>query len=160
MDRDFGAVYVQTNDGDRNELVAFQRADDGRLERAGVVPTGGRGSGKPHLPSQGSVAVRNGWVLVTNAGSDDVSVFTAHGGEVTLVDRVASGGSAPTSVTVHGNLAYVLNTGGEPNVTGFRIGEDSHLITQPNNSQPIGTASDPAQVAVSPDGRALIVTDR
>ena len=105
MNDGHGTVYVQTNDGDLNEVVAFRRGPDGRLERVGAVATGGRGFGKPHLPSQGSIALRNGWVLVTNAGSDDVSVLATDGETLTLVDRVASGGSLPTSVAMDGEAA-------------------------------------------------------
>ncbi len=160
MNSQAGAVYVQTNDGERNELVVYRRAEDGKLERTDTVATGGKGSGKPHLASQGSIALRNGWVLVTNAGSDDVSVFSVHDGEVTLVDRVPSGGSAPTSVAVYGHLAYVLNSGDEPSLQGFRIGEDGRLVPLAESSRPLGPGSDPAQVAFSPDGRTLVVTDR
>ena len=90
----------------------------------------------------------------------DVSVFAAHEGKVTLVDRVASGGSAPTSVAVHDNRVYVLNTRDEPNVSGFHIGEDGRLVSRQDATRSIGASSDPAQVAVSPDGRTLVVTDR
>ena len=120
MNKAIGAVYVQTNDGERNEVVIYRRDSEGRLERIGAVATGGRGTGQPHLASQGSVVRRNGWVLVTNAGSDDISVLEVDDGVLTLVDRVASGGSTPTSVAVNGSLAYVLNAAGEPNVSGFR----------------------------------------
>jgi 6-phosphogluconolactonase len=160
MNNAIGAVYVQTNDGERNEVVIYGRNPDGRLERIGAVATGGRGTGQPHLASQGSIVRRNGWVLVTNAGSDDVSVLEVGDGVLTLVDRVASGGSTPTSVAVHGSLAFVLNAAGEPNVSGFEIGEDGRLIPLANSARPLGVGSDPAQVAFSPDGRSLVVTDR
>jgi 6-phosphogluconolactonase (cycloisomerase 2 family) len=153
-------VYVQTNDGARNEVVVFRRGADGRLARAGAIATGGRGSGQPHLQSQGSIALRNGWVLVTNAGSDDVSVLSTDNELPVLVECVASGGSAPTSVAVHDRLAYVLNAGGEPNVTGFEIGEDGRLVRLADATWPLPEGSDPAQVAFSPDGRTLVVTDR
>jgi len=155
-----GMVYVQTNDGARNEVVEFRRAPNGKLARGGAVATGGRGSGKPHLASQGSIALRNGWLLVVNAGSDDVSVLARHGGALTLVDRVASGGSEPTSVAVHDTIAYVLNAGGDPNVTGFEIGEDGRLVRLADGTTALPAGSDPAQVAFSPDGRTLVVTDR
>ena len=151
-------VYVQTNDGEQNEIVAYGRDAAGRLESAGRVATGGRGSGKAHLPSQGSVVVRGGWILVANAGSDDVSIIAADG--LTLLDRVASGGSTPTSITVHGSRAYVLNAGGVANVVGLEIGEDGRLVRLPGATHALGEGSDPAQVAFSPDGRALVVTDR
>ncbi len=34
-------VYVQTNDAERNEIVAFDRAGDGMLEPRGCFDTGG-----------------------------------------------------------------------------------------------------------------------
>ena len=160
MNSEQRTVYVQTNDGNQNEVVIFRRTGEGRLERIGAVATGGRGSGKAHLASQGSVALRNGWVLVVNAGSDDVSVLATGDGVLTLVDRVASGGSAPTSIAVHGGLAYVLNTGDEPNVAGFEIGEDGRLVRLADGTRALGAGSDPAQVAFSPDGHTLVVTDR
>jgi hypothetical protein len=46
-------VYVQTNDAEANEVVAFARGKDGGLTGAGSYATGGRGNGDPHLPSQG-----------------------------------------------------------------------------------------------------------
>src|SRR5215213_11274459 len=72
-----GAVYVQTNTAP-NEVISFRRAGDGSLDRIGSVATGGEGEGSPHLTSQGSVALtRDGrHLLVTNATSDDLSVFS------------------------------------------------------------------------------------
>src|SRR5829696_10389739 len=72
-----GAVYVQTNTAP-NEVIAFRRADDGSLDRIGSVGTGGAGSGSPHLPSQGSVALTSDGqhLLATNASSGDLSVFS------------------------------------------------------------------------------------
>src|SRR5215204_5404007 len=71
-----GAVYVQTNAAP-NEVIAFRRADDGSLELIGSVATGGEGDGSPHLPSQGSVTLTGvgQYLLVTNAATDDLSVF-------------------------------------------------------------------------------------
>ena len=71
------AVYVQTNDATRNEVLAFSRGEDGRLVPSGRYPTGGRGSGQPHLASAGSVVLSpdGRWLLVTNAGSGQLSLF-------------------------------------------------------------------------------------
>ena len=149
------AIYVQTNDGESNEIVVFARDDDGSLTHRGSLATGGRGSGEPHLPSQGSVIVAGAHLLVTNAGSDDVSVFALDEDEPRLVGRTPSGGTAPRSIAVHDDVVYVLNTG-EPNVTGFRL--SGGRLEPLGVAQPAGT--DPAQVAFSPDGRTLVVTDR
>jgi 6-phosphogluconolactonase (cycloisomerase 2 family) len=148
------AVYVQTNDAEANALVAYAREDDGTLKPVGRFETGGRGSGTPHLPSQGSVVVAGDRLIVANAGSDDVSLF-ALADPPRLVSRTPSGGSAPRSIAVHGDLVYVLNTG-EPAVAGFRRAGDA--LEPLGVTRPAGT--DPAQVAFSPDGRTLVVTDR
>ena len=116
-------VYVQTNDGERNEVIVFDRSDNGRLEQFGRYETGGRGSGMPHLASQSSIALSDdgNWLLVTNAGSDVLSLFAVAADGLRLEGPVSSGGSAPTSVAVRGGLVYVLNNAGRPNISGFRL---------------------------------------
>src|SRR6266516_4898040 len=97
-------IYVQTNDGERNEVIAFDRSEDGRLEPLGSFDTGGRGTGKPHLASQSSVVLsRDGaWLLVANAGTDELSLFAVETDEPRLAGRIASGGNGPTSVAERG----------------------------------------------------------
>ena len=155
------AVYVQTNDATSNELLAFQRRADGRLAPGGRFATGGRGTGQPHLPSQGSIVLSEdgSQVLVVNAGSDELSLFAVEDGGLRLTDRVASGGARPTSVAVSGDLVYVLNNG-TPNVTGFRI-EDGRLVELEDSTRSLSADdADPAQVSFSLDGRTLLVTER
>lgn len=158
-------VFVQTNDADENAVVAFARAEDGTLKSFGSFATGGRGTGTPHLPSQGSLVVPNGGahLLVANAGSDDVSVFALSGDAASLTDRVPSGGSTPRSIGVHGDLVYVLNTGGDAagNVSGFRLSADGRLKSIDGSSRPLSMdESDGAQVAFDPSGSTLVVTER
>lgn len=152
-------VYVQTNDAERNEVIAFDRSEDGRLEPLGRHHTGGRGTGVPHLPSQSSVVLADdgAWLLVTNAGSDELSLFAVEAGGLRLAATVASGGNHPTSVAVRGGVVYVLNNG-TPNVTGFRL--DGGLAPLDGSTRPLANGADPAQVAFSPDGRTLVVTER
>jgi 6-phosphogluconolactonase (cycloisomerase 2 family) len=144
-----GFVYVQTNDAEHNEVVVFGRAADGALERLSGYLTGGKGSGAPHLPSQSSVVLAGGRLFVTNAVSDDVTVFAVEGAGLRALDRIPSAGSTPRSVAVRGDWVYVLNTGDEPGIA--RLGAEAIAL-------PAG--SDPAQVAFTPDGRTLLVTDR
>ena len=81
-----GAVFVQTN-APRNAVVAYERRADGRLVQRAKVETGGSGSGAPHLPSQGSVVLSGDgrFLLVTNAASDDVTLFSVRGAELTVI---------------------------------------------------------------------------
>src|SRR5437763_1922101 len=82
------AVYLQTNDAENNEVVAFRRAEDGTLSKLGTYATGGRGTGKPHLASQSSVVAGGDRLLVVNAGSDDVSLFAISDDRLALLRRV------------------------------------------------------------------------
>jgi len=155
------SVYTQTNDAERNEVVAFRRAADGSLSPLGRYKTGGKGSGKPHLPSQSSVVLSGdrSWLLVTNTGSDELSLFAIGEDGLTLSDRVGSGGTAPTSVAEHGALVYVLNNGA-PNITGFRIDSGKLTMLEDSTRALSSESADPAQISFSPDGKALVVTER
>jgi 6-phosphogluconolactonase len=158
MDR----IYVQTNDADRNEVVAFDRAPDGAIEPIGRFETGGQGTGVPHLASQSSVALNGdgSLLLVTNAGSDELSLFSVLDGGLQLESRVSTGGSMPTSVAVHGETAYLLNAGDEGGIVGFSLAGGA-LEPIEGSARPLSAAgADPAQIAFSPDGRTLVVTER
>ncbi len=155
-----GAVYVMSNDAMANAVLTFARAADGTLTSAGSFPTGGAGSGSGGS-TQGSLVLHGPWLLAANAGSNDVSVFRANGTRLTLTDRVASGGTMPFSIALHGALVYVLNTGGAGNITGFRLTDGGKLIAIPGSTRGLGgSATGPAQVAFRPDGTALMVTEK
>jgi 6-phosphogluconolactonase len=157
-----GRVYVQTNDAEQNEVIVFERGDDGRLEPLGRFETGGRGSGQPHLASQSSVVLNDdgALLLVTNAGSDELSLFRVQPNGLQLESRVSSGGSMPTSVATHGEIAYVLNAGGEGGIAGFSLA-GGMLTPLEGSARPLSApGADPAQIAFSPDGRTLVVTER
>ena len=148
------AVYVQTNEQE-NRVVAFRRDADGALDTIGTYPTGGAGDGKPHLTSQGSVVLTGDGrhLIVTNAASDDVTVFAvgADGGLET-VGRTPSG-PAPKSVAEHGGLVYVLNTRAGT-VSGFRLGEGGLKPIAGGERSLSAPDADGAQVGFTPDGSA------
>jgi len=154
-----GALYVQTNERGGNQLLTFERGQDGALMSAGAQPTGGSGDGAAHLPSQGSVMLTGDerHLLVTNADSGDLSVFRLGGGAPSPLRTVASG-LAPKSVAEYGGLIYVLNTG-EPSLTGFRL-RDGAIEAIPGSTQMLDEDCDPAQVGFSPDGTTVVVTER
>jgi 6-phosphogluconolactonase len=155
-----GAVFVQTNGAEGNAVLAFRRGPDGQLSGRESLMTGGRGDGVPHLTSQGSVVLTDDAerLLVTNAGSEDVSVFAVGDDDLSLVATVPSGGSAPKSVTEHAGLVYVLNAG-SPSLVGFRLVERG-LEPLGESRRELAPDSDPAQLGFTPDGSALVVTAR
>jgi len=151
-----------TNAASGNALVVFHRANDGTLAQLGMVSAGGLGTGTG-LGSQGAVVVSDDgqWVFAVDAGSNQVSSFaiTANGPE--LVSVVDSGGTMPISVTQSGGLLYVLNAGGNGNISGFSIGKTGSLTALDNSTRPLsGSATNPAQISFTPDGNMLIVTER
>ena len=157
MDIDKSAVFVQTNDAASNQVAVFGRGPDGGLEAHATHETGGRGTGAPHVPSQGSVVAAGGRLFVTNAGSDDVSVFAIEPAGLRLVDR-APAGAGPRSVAVHGDLVYVLGTGG---ITGLRVDRDGALRPIEGSARPLSSPeADGAQISFTPAGDSVVVTER
>ena len=153
-----GKVFVQTNEADGNRVIVFEGGDDGALTQLVSVATGGKGDGVPHLTSQGSVLLTQdgGRLLVANAGSGDVSVLTV--AEEVSLERVVPTGAAPKSVAEHAGLVYVLNTG-TPSLSGFRLTADG-LEPVMGSGRELAPDADPAQVGFTPDGTALVVTER
>jgi 6-phosphogluconolactonase (cycloisomerase 2 family) len=155
-----GAVFVQTNEAGGNRVLAFRRGADGTLSAPESYDTGGAGDGMPHLTSQGSVVLdgEGERLLVTNAASDELSVFAVSDGGLALVGTVASGGAAPKSVAEHDGLVYALNAGA-PSLAGFRLGAGG-LEAIDGARYDLAPDADPAQVGFTPDGSALVVTER
>ncbi|MGH9018458.1 MAG: beta-propeller fold lactonase family protein, partial [Acidimicrobiales bacterium] len=120
------AVFVQTDDPDGNQIVAYDQAANGTLTAAGTYATGGDGAAAAGsvvdpLASQGSLALTdNGRTLIAvNAGSDTVSVFRVTGASLALWQIVPSGGPFPVSIAVDHGLVYVLDAGGAGALQGY-----------------------------------------
>jgi 6-phosphogluconolactonase len=156
-----GAVYTMSNGSERNAVLIFDRLADGRLVRAGAVSTGGTGTGAG-LGNQGGLVLSGNerWLLVVNAGSNSISVLEVRRQGLRLVDVEPSGGTRPISVTEHRGLVYVLNAGSD-SITGFTLGRDGRLRPLDGSDRPLsGAGTDPAQVAFTPHGDALVVTEK
>jgi 6-phosphogluconolactonase (cycloisomerase 2 family) len=175
-ERDDGgsAVFVQANAASGNSIVAYHRHRDGTLSLSATYPTGGNGgratgSSSDPLASQGSLVfdAERSLLFAVNAGSDTLSVFGVDRGALHLHQVIASGGSFPTSIAVHDDALYVLNTGGSVNVSGFRIHDgkldaiagDTRSLSLTETNPPAFLQS-PAEVGFTPDGRQLIVTGK
>lgn len=159
-----GAVFVMTNAASGNQIEVFTRSEEGVLRAAGSVSTGGNGSGGTIDPlhSQGSLRLSSDHRLLfaVNAGSGTISSFSVEGAQLKLVSTVSSGGSSPTAVAQSGDLLYVLNSGGNGNVTGFSVSRVGALTQIPNSTRSLsGTATSPTSLAFSPNGLFLAVAE-
>ena len=196
-----GAVFTLTNSAVRgNEVVAYERRGNGTLLLIGTFPTGGRGSGPAPTSSvlgapipatadgfgsQASLILspNRRFLFAVNAGSNSITCFKVnnHGSGPLLRNArtVASGGTFPVSLTFRpakggGGILFVLNSGNEGNITGFRVapnceltriangqsGPLSPLVDDPPfpNPEPNEVLTTAGQVGFTPSGRKLVVT--
>lgn len=157
-----GAVFAMTNAADDNEIVAYRRAADGTLTRAGITSTRGNGIGVD-LDTQGALQLSadNRFLYAANAGSDDITVFAVNGTDLRVIQKIYAG-DQPNSLTLSGDLLYVLDGSVAGNgIRGFRVARDGTLRALPKSfrelSSPIAV---PGIVQFSPDGRVLLVTHK
>lgn len=171
-----GAVYTMTNDTHANAILAFRRDRSGALTKQGVFFTGGLGSGgrEPDFALANASAVilsdDASLLFAVNPGSDDISVFSVEEDRLVFVDLKPAGGHLPISLTLNGNLLYVLNAGGnlsngndglKDNISGFTVGHNGHLTALPHSSRSLSAnITNPAQIRFNRQGSVLVVTER
>ncbi len=160
-----GAVFASTNAASGNEVVMWSRNAQGALRRIGAFPTGGRGEGGVNDPLKSAYSLTltsdHSLLLAVNAGSGDISVFRVLKNGLALASVTPSGGGNPISIAEHGNLVYVVNAGGDYQVSGFEIEASGTLKPVKNSLHVLGSADGGASTAVfSPDGTKLVVTER
>jgi hypothetical protein len=140
------SVYTLTNSPGGNAVKVFHRAGNGSLSPGGEFATGGAGTGTG-LGNQGGLARDGNHLFAVNAGSDSISALRVKGTDLKLLDTVPSGGDQPISVTVHDRLLYVLNAGGDGNISGFELSRHGQLSPLIGSTRPLsGSATGPAQV--------------
>jgi 6-phosphogluconolactonase (cycloisomerase 2 family) len=169
-----GEVFVQTDNPAGNAVAVYDRSQSGTLSAAGTYATGGnggvqQGSVVDHVASQGSLAYDGDQreLFAVNAGSNTISAFDVSGDRLHLKQVIGSGGSFPSSITVHGDLVYVLNALNGGTIQGYRL-LGGYLLPIPGSSRSLNLdpnatpqfTSTPGQIAFSPDGRDLIVTTK
>src|SRR5439155_21442804 len=100
-------------------------------------------------------------LFAVNAGSNQVTSLevTSHG--LRRESLLASGGTEPVSLTVHGRLLYALNAGAEGNISGFIIGDDGKLAPLSGSTRGLSAAgAGAAEVAFNNGGSKLVVTEK
>lgn len=157
------SVYTLGNMPGGNEVIAFNMHSNGMISQANSYSTGGLGTGGG-LGNQGALALsKSGRLLfVVNPGSNEISFFYVHkDGSLQLMDKIDSGGELPVSITYRHGLIYVLNAGGEGNISGFGFNFQGELMHVSGSTKALSTsASGPAQISFSSNGRALVVTEK
>lgn len=161
-----GAVYVATNAASGNSVLVFSRAAGGTLTLSGSFPTGGLGTGTG-LGNQGGLilSAADEWLFVVNAGSNDLSVFEVRSNGLRLMDKAASGGKQPISVTFDRGVLYVLNAGGsvggEDNITAFTLTSQGKLIPLTGSTRQLSSSNTgPAEVSFNKRGNLLLITEK
>ena len=157
-----GAVFTMSNDARANAVFAYHRSADGSLDAAGQYATGGLGTGAS-LGSQGSVRLsKDGrFLLVVNAGSNDISSFAVDGTRLTLRSQVPSGGTMPTSIAEREHLVYALNAGPNSNISGFWLDTSGRLLPIAGSTRALSAAMpSAAEVAIAPRGLGVVVTEK
>ncbi|MGQ4381620.1 lactonase family protein [Streptomyces sp. SAS_267] len=168
------AVFVQTDNPAGNQIVAYRRAENGRLTQARTYDTHGlggvlAGSVADHLASQGSLTYdpRHALLYAVNAGSNTVSVFSVDGDRLALRQVVRSGGRFPVSIAVHDDDVYVLNALNGGSIQGYTVdhgrlhkeaGRNRRLGLDPNATPQF--TNTPGQVGFTGDGSQLVVTTK
>jgi len=165
-----GYVYTINNDIQQNGVAVFARHVDGTLTPVGAspFPTGGKGLGGGDIDQQGAIRVHGDYVLAVNPGSDSVAVLRkgANGALMAVTGSpFPSGGPAPISLTISGDLVYVANQAppfanpaGAPNLMGFRIDGNGKLTPITHSMITFPKGEGPAQVEFGPGGETVAVT--
>ncbi|MEP6928237.1 MAG: beta-propeller fold lactonase family protein [Ginsengibacter sp.] len=155
-------LYTESNEADNNRILIYKIRPNGSLHLEGTTTSGGAGTGKT-IGSQGALVLdkEHEWLYAVNAGSNSVSSFKVHDdGSLTLAHTESSMGTTPNSVSVYGNLLYVLNNESD-NIHGLKIGAGGTLSPIEGSTQPLsGSGVDAPQISFTPNGDWVVVTEK
>jgi len=157
-----GHVYTLSNQVAGNEVLDYTRSSTGHLTWSASYSTGGTGTGGG-LGNQGALILTTtgNFLLAVNPGSNTIASLEISGSGLTLVSTVSSGGMMPISITQYGNFVFVLNAGGDGNISGFTMDGDGNLTAIAGSTRPLSsTMSGPAQISFVQDGKVLVVTEK
>lgn len=154
-------VFALTNSAERNSVITYRRdTADGTLTYVSTDSTGGLGTAAP-LASQGPIICSDDgkWVLAVNAASNSISVLKLTENGAQFISVTPSGGVRPISITQHNDLVYVLHSGENGTLTGFRLSPTGTLNAIASSKQTLGdSATNPAQVSFALNGTIIVVT--
>jgi len=156
-------VYVSTNPNGPNTVEAFKRnAKTGLLTSVGSFDTGGYGLTAINGAQSHAVVCTQTHVFVTNAGSNDFSVFRIRNNSgLELVTTVPSLGVRPVSIAIFRKTLYVLNQG-QPGVAparcvGFSIDTEEDPVELDVSAVEFEAADVPTDIFFTQNGVRLVV---
>ena len=174
-------VYMQTNNfvDNQNAILAYKNSGDGMLVPLAGSPflTGGTGLGNPNQilgpadsDNQIMITADKKFLLVTNAGSNNITVFSIQtdGSLVPVAGSpFSSGGQTPSSLWASGSYIYVVNKSQDPlhtitmapNYTALMMDAGGKLSPIPGATFETTPGSSPAQALVSRDRKFLFGAD-
>ena len=165
---DWSAVFTLTNDPSGNELAVFRLDNKGRMSKPVLLPTGGDGTGGG-LGNQGALAMSEdkNFLYAVNPGSGTITVFRLTQSGPQVLQTIDAGGKRPISIALRRNLLYVLNADGSVSntdvdgIAGFVVRANGRLRPLAGSVAHLSArTTGPAQIAFSPSGDALIVTEK
>jgi 6-phosphogluconolactonase (cycloisomerase 2 family) len=175
-----GSLYMQTN-GINNEMIQYDRMEDGSLIEKQRIATGGAGSGT-FKPITGQASAPNAfegvksvilsadhkWLFTTNGGNNSVSSFkVSDNGRLTLMDVQPTGQPVSGKSGTAKSLAYAENTQtlyvchsfGPDHIRMFSVNDGK--LTQKGGSYTVNTGDKndrvPTEIVLTPDARFLMV---
>ena len=157
-----GHVYTLSNQVSGNAVMEYSRASDGSLSFMASHSAGGTGTGGG-LGNQGALVLSDDGtiLLAVNSGSNTISSFKIDNTGLNLASTVASGGMRPVSITKHDNMVFVLNAGGNGNISGFWISNSGILLPIAGSTRPLSSNSaGAAQIEFVNDGKVVVVTEK
>ncbi|MFZ9661300.1 MAG: lactonase family protein [Chitinophagaceae bacterium] len=156
-----GCLYVLGNQADDNKVKVILRKGDGTIEYYKDFSTGGKGTGAViGTSSMMTISKDRKWLLVCNPGSDEISVFRINGSDLVLTSTMPLGFKFPNSVTIHGDIVYVLCRGDEGEIIGMRLSSDGKLSKISGGVISIAPKIFPVQISFVNEGKQLLVSDR
>ncbi len=160
-----GYLYTTLNGETTNQVISFERHDDGTIGEQAAYFTGSLGGANRaaggdaagDFDSQGAVQIIGNHLLAVNAGGNTVSIFALDRMDGGLVRKanVASGGTRPVSITYHRKAS----------------GSDDYWVVVGNqwnnpNAQKGGAGEGPIEMYPDADfhadggGHEMVLTDR
>ncbi|NBQ15896.1 MAG: hypothetical protein EBU31_15115, partial [Proteobacteria bacterium] len=156
-------VYVSTNPNGPNTVEAFKRnTKTGLLTSVGSFETGGYGLTAINGAQSHAVVCTQTHVFVTNAGSNDFSVFRIRNNSgLELVTTVPSLGVRPVSIAIFRKTLYILNQG-QPGVAparcvGFSIDTEEDPVELDVSAVEFEAADVPTDIFFTQNGVRLVV---